>query len=202
MESKDTKELILQKTFYLLLLKGYDGVSISDIQKETGMARGLLYHYFGSKAQLFVEAAKLYLVKALDSDLDLVRDYTIPGMIGYMLGKYKAACSNNWADFPIEEHISLANYDFLIYRMIEEHEDIREKYIVLRRKELEAWEFAVSNSLKRNEIREVMPPYKIARYFDCLVDGVWTGSPLYEKEGDLVAQLDNMLQGFYNIIKV
>lgn len=47
-----TREFILEKTFGLLLQKGYDGVSVSDIQQLTGMARGLLYHYFGSLEQL------------------------------------------------------------------------------------------------------------------------------------------------------
>lgn len=53
-----TRDLILQRTFALLLDKGYDGVSVSDIQQELEIARGLLYHYFSSKEELFAEVVR------------------------------------------------------------------------------------------------------------------------------------------------
>ena len=55
-----THDFILQKTLGLLLQKGYDGVSVSDIQQVTGMARGLLYHYFGNLDRLFEEVVETW----------------------------------------------------------------------------------------------------------------------------------------------
>ena len=56
---KDTREKILEKTFMLLIRKGYDSVSVSDIQKELGMSRGLLYCYFKNKSDLILAVCAL-----------------------------------------------------------------------------------------------------------------------------------------------
>ena len=52
---KNTKEYILEKAFALFLDKGYDGVSITDLQDELGMGRASIYHHFKSKRELFTE---------------------------------------------------------------------------------------------------------------------------------------------------
>lgn len=56
-----TKDFILQKTFGLLLKRGYNGISVSDIQEATGMARGLLYHYFRGQDELVHVAVETFL---------------------------------------------------------------------------------------------------------------------------------------------
>lgn len=83
-----TRDLILQKTFGLLLAKGYDGVSVSDIQQNTGMARGLLYHYFGGQEALFNEAAEKYLNDWFRVDKEEVRAKTVGELIVFTLEKY------------------------------------------------------------------------------------------------------------------
>lgn len=201
MNTKDTKEIILQKTFHLLLIKGYDAVSISDIQHATGMARGLLYHYFGGKKQLFIEATKLYVNKLLGMNDERIKDYGLPELIDYMIEKYTGVCTNNWASFPIEEEISFANYDFLLYRMIRESEEIAEIYNYLRGKELAAWQRAASVSLQKKEITSDIPPDKLAELFDCLTDGVWTGNALTTNGTSFVDNLRDKLERFYLILQ-
>lgn len=201
MNTKDTKEIILQKTFHLLLIKGYDAVSISDIQHATGMARGLLYHYFGGKKQLFIEATKLYVNKLLGMNDERIKDYGLPELIDYMIEKYTEVCTNNWASFPIEEEISFANYDFLLYRMIRESEEIAEIYNYLRGKELAAWQRAASVSLQKKEITSDIPPDKLAELFDCLTDGVWTGNALTTNGTSFVDNLRDKLERFYLILQ-
>lgn len=201
MNTTDTREIILQKTFYLLLIKGYDAVSISDIQHATGMARGLLYHYFGGKKQLFIEATKLYINKLLGMNDERIKDYGLPELIDYMIEKYTEVCTNNWASFPIEEEISFANYDFLLYRMIRESEEIAGIYNYLRGKELAAWQRAASVSLQRKEITSDVPPDKLAELFDCLTDGVWTGNALTTGGESFVDNLRDKLERFYLILQ-
>lgn len=201
MNTTDTREIILQKTFYLLLIKGYDAVSISDIQHATGMARGLLYHYFGGKKQLFIEATKLYINKLLGMNNERIKDYGLPELIDYMIEKYTEVCTNNWASFPIEEEISFANYDFLLYRMIRESEEIAGIYNYLRGKELAAWQRAASVSLQRKEITSDVPPDKLAELFDCLTDGVWTGNALTTGGESFVDNLRDKLERFYLILQ-
>lgn len=54
----------------LLLEKGYDKVSISEIQHKLGISRGLLYCYFKSKSDLIFEACRTYFFDRFMTDLD------------------------------------------------------------------------------------------------------------------------------------
>lgn len=49
------KQLILDKSLELFSRKGFSQTSIVDIAKESNISKGLLYHYFLSKEQLFEE---------------------------------------------------------------------------------------------------------------------------------------------------
>lgn len=49
------KQLILDKSLELFSQKGFAQTSIVDIAKESNISKGLLYHYFLSKEQLFEE---------------------------------------------------------------------------------------------------------------------------------------------------
>ncbi len=54
-----------------MVKKGYDGVSVSEIQKELGIARGLLYFYFKNKSDLIFAACKRYFFDGYLTDIDL-----------------------------------------------------------------------------------------------------------------------------------
>ncbi|MBD3422768.1 MAG: TetR family transcriptional regulator [Chitinivibrionales bacterium] len=49
------KEQILQGALKVFAKKGLAGTKITDIKEETGMAQGLLYHYFKSKNEIYIE---------------------------------------------------------------------------------------------------------------------------------------------------
>ncbi len=51
---ESTKEQILLTAFRLFMQKGYKGVSMNMMVKETGLSKGAFYHYFENKEQLFV----------------------------------------------------------------------------------------------------------------------------------------------------
>jgi AcrR family transcriptional regulator len=48
-----TKENIILAALRLFLLRGYKNVSLIDVAKEVGITKGGIYHYFGSKEELF-----------------------------------------------------------------------------------------------------------------------------------------------------
>lgn len=72
----DTAAKIAECSIALFNEYGYDGTSVSDISKSTEMSRGILYHYFKNKDNLYLHCAKkcidefrLY-IKANESDLN------------------------------------------------------------------------------------------------------------------------------------
>lgn len=54
-------EETVKKIGYLFLQNGYNGTSIGDIVKETGLLRGSLYGTFGSKEGMFIAALNVGL---------------------------------------------------------------------------------------------------------------------------------------------
>ena len=85
----DSKEIILRKTFSLLLLKGFDAVSITDIQLVTGLSRGLLYHYFASKEDLFIQVTDKYFVKMFDFNLEKVENLSVFEFVRFICNRFK-----------------------------------------------------------------------------------------------------------------
>jgi AcrR family transcriptional regulator len=57
--------LILDVSQRLFSTRAYDAIAIEDIAAEAGMSKGLLYHYFGGKRELYVAAVRHVLAQML-----------------------------------------------------------------------------------------------------------------------------------------
>ncbi len=199
MRQTETKDEIIRKTFVLLLKKGYNGVSITDIQQATGMSRGLLYHYFGSKEELFRITGETYL-------LDILRihpenDGGIPEMIRYITAHYKDIF-RGWKEMSGNDNITIANYDILFYQMMEREESLSKSYTKLRNNELVYWSNAASKSMERGEIRNTLAPGKIARHFTCLLDGIWMSSQDTVSIENVITHMREILMDYYRLLEV
>lgn len=139
-----TRDLILQKTFGLLLAKGYDGVSVSDIQQNTGMARGLLYHYFGGQDALFTEAVEKYLNDWFQVDKEEVRNKTVGELIVYTLEKYNRV-GQEIADC-FGQHVVLADVEMLFFEVMRHNREFAGLYRTIRENRAAAWKTALLNS--------------------------------------------------------
>jgi len=171
----DNKDYILQKTFFLLLTKGYDGVSITDIQRETGMSRGIIYHYYKDKEELFQVAAEKYLVTPFLISRESTKGFHVEEMIKYVINKY-IDTARFWKDYMGAGQLTIANYDFLFYQMIRKDKVTAKKYYRMRHEEKLAWTETVKQSLSKGEIRPVLGAEKIAAHFILLLDGIWMES--------------------------
>ena len=84
-----SEELILERTFELLLLKGFDAVSISDIQQATGLSRGLLYHYYKNKEDLFIQVTEKYFIRIFDFEVERTANYTVFEFVDFICKRFK-----------------------------------------------------------------------------------------------------------------
>lgn len=57
---EESRKKILEVAEKLFLEKGYDDTSISDIVKELGMTKGVIYHHFKSKQNIFETVLEAY----------------------------------------------------------------------------------------------------------------------------------------------
>lgn len=201
MKSAETREVIIAKVFKLLLQRGYKGVSISDIQQETGMARGLLYHYFGGKEQLFVEAATRYLQEFFFIDLERAKHFTIGEMIRYMLERYADIMAKSFGNFAGEGKVSIRDYDFLFYQVTREDAAFALAYEQYRARELAVWKMVVKNSISAGELRNEADPDKSAACFVYLLDGIWMNIVNENKPGAFLIRIEEALTDYYRLLR-
>ena len=139
-----TREKILETTFALLIRKGYDSVSISDIQKDLGISRGLLYCYFKNKSDLIIAACMRYFFDGYLTTIDL-ENVTLKEFISHIIDIHDsiARCGNT-------------RFDILKYNTLYSAVIMREP----RFKKYALGEFAkavsvIDNAKKRGEIKNL-----------------------------------------------
>lgn len=63
----DSKERILKTAIKIFAEKGLDGARINDIAAQAGLNKRMIYHYFGSKENLYVEVLRENIKKVCDA---------------------------------------------------------------------------------------------------------------------------------------
>lgn len=195
----DTKEDILKKTFFLMLTKGYDGVSITDIQNYIGISRGLVYHHFGSKKELFLAAGEKFFGELFITSSK--ENASLPEMIRHTIGQYRRLYKE-WSPPSAGEQITIADFDFLTYQLIDREKRLAKLYSDMRRTESSLWTKAAAVSIGSGEIRNVIGPEKIARHMMAILDGVWMEAVDQGKTARHISSARQALEDYYELLKV
>ncbi len=83
--------------FKLFLMKRYEGVSISDIEKGSGMTRRAIAYYGKDKLGLFYDVIRHYLINAQNPEFIMPKhDY---GSLGDFIETYVRSCQETMAKF-------------------------------------------------------------------------------------------------------
>lgn len=139
-----TRDKILNTTFLLLLEKGYDRVLVSDIQQKLGISRGLMYRYFDSKSELFVEACRRRFYDRFFPTLD----YDKITLAEFFLNAAKAVKGMTNID-GIE--IDILKYNTLYSAMIQ----CEPKFKTEAQAEFDKARKVIRNAIKRGEIKKL-----------------------------------------------
>ena len=70
-KAEATRERLLQAAKKLVMSKGFAGMSIDDVLKETGLTKGAFFHHFKSKADMADQLMRWYA----DGDMKMFRDF-------------------------------------------------------------------------------------------------------------------------------
>lgn len=192
-----TKELILEKTLGILLEKGYDGVSVSDICQLTGISRGLLYHYFRSKEDLFEEVVCEFYHLRYTFDRETLKTYTIGEMIVFITRFF----TNVLLGFPEGGSRKLFLKDGLIlFYQTALHSNKFAKQLKKHKENWFAvWKTALLNSFAKGELRNGLNLESLARHFVYLMQGVTSATT--ENSQDTLYEIEKSLGEFFEIIK-
>ncbi|MFT4221628.1 TetR/AcrR family transcriptional regulator [Dysgonomonas sp.] len=187
----DSKEIILKNTFNLLLIKGFDAVSITDIQQITGLSRGLLYHYFKNKEDLFIQVTDKYFVKIFDFNIGKVKGLSVFEFVDFICNRFKNI--NRIISDIVEENgsmssnVSMLNYHFLFYQVMQRDSSFRHNYRVTIEKEQAGWENALKNSVRSKALRQDIDILTSAKQLFILTDGIWFQA-IFSKRGESIIQ--------------
>ncbi len=87
-----TREKILESSFRLFILKGFEGATIDTLMNNCGLTRGAFYAHFSSKAELYSEALKFAASSTKLANL-----------------KPEPLSSKQWLSLLLDEYLSLAH---------------------------------------------------------------------------------------------
>ena len=199
-----SEELILERTFELLLLKGFDAVSISDIQQATGLSRGLLYHYYKNKEDLFIQVTEKYFIRIFDFEVRRTANYTVFEFVDFMCKRFKKIArivSDIVSEASKNRNVSMLNYHFLFYQVMQRDAIFRNKYQVTIEKEKIGWESALRNSVSKKEIRQDTDSEVAAIQLFTLTDGIWFQSIFSTDGNSIVQNLEKALLHYLFLLK-
>ncbi|MDR1172491.1 MAG: TetR/AcrR family transcriptional regulator [Bacteroidales bacterium] len=148
---KDRKEYILEKAFDVFMSHGYDSASITVLQKELGMSRGIMYRYFKSKDELFIAVIDKYVIGLINRfKLQAVEDMTLIEMIEHRYRYHKRVM------IALDKQnlkLRFLNFTALIIQAAKHYPGFIEQTEMIKAENLKLWKKAILNSLEKDEIR-------------------------------------------------
>ena len=144
----------MERAFCLFLQRGYEGISIRDIQEAVGLSKGAIYHYFRSKEDIFGEAMDRYLLPAIQTLPEALDPESATPLRDAM------DASLEWRDAYIARLRLITEQkgdDFRFFRLLfqvgEYYRDFHDKLVAGLATERERWRRALTLAVDRGEIR-------------------------------------------------
>ena len=166
MNKNNRKEHLYATAFKLFLTRQYKGVSISDIEKESGMTRGAITYYCKDKLGLFYDVIRHYLIDSQNLDFKL-QEMNFESLKDFM-DAYVQSCQETMARFrKIDATIENGSraYMALILQVCNFFPDLHQQYLENRNKELMIWIKVIQAAIGNKEIKEDIDVITTARLF-------------------------------------
>ena len=187
--------------FKLFLTKRYDAVSVSDIEKESGMTRGAITYYGKDKRGLFYDVVRHFLIDSQNLDFKLrKKDFeNLSDFIEeYVRSSQETMAKVHQIDSTVEN--GSRAYMALILQICDFFPDLHEQYLANRNRELLKWieiiQLAIGNKEIKNDIDVIttakmfMNVFYGQSYLDALSAGLNT------------VELRLQFQNIYRLIKI
>ena len=161
---KDRKEFIIRKAMELYALKGYQNVSITDLQFALDMGRGTLYYYFHNQDELFLTCMEKYFLEPKQRALNSVPEEAgIERMIA-AITDYLHCLEEALMTFD-NKTINTSNVNDLMFTAYSKFPSLHRKAQRLALKELELWRKAIYADQRAGLVRRDIDRDQIALMF-------------------------------------
>lgn len=161
---KDRREFIIRKAMELYALRGYQNVTITDLQIALDMGRGSVYYYFKDQDELFLTCMEKYFLEPKQRALNSVPDNAgidqmIAAMQAYLLSLKEALMTFD------TKTINTSNVNDLMFTAYSKFPILHRKAQRLALKELELWRKALYIDQRAGLIRRDIDRDQIALMF-------------------------------------
>lgn len=174
MGRKSRKEILYEKAFNLFLKHQYDGVSLNDIEKATGMTRGAIFYYHSSKLDLFNAVVKYYFIEKQKAQAEIPSEGI---SLKEYINRYVEAIGRQMEFLKIslgdlESNVASKAYIILGLKLREYSEDLNTEYTSIRNRILANWVVILQNAVNTGEIKPQSDVLTIAELYVCTYLGL------------------------------
>ena len=172
---KSHKEELFNATFRLFILHGYDGVSLGDIEKATGMSRGAIFHYADSKLDLFRQVVEQYVLdrQSIDTKIRVGEDPSLREFIDAYIDGVERTMTELM--MLMGEGVTLVEcsraYLGIIQQIAVLFPDLSERQQQSITREQQVWQRVISRAVERGEIQPGIDTELMAQTFIALFYG-------------------------------
>ena len=199
---KSNKEKLYRAAFRLFATKQFDGVSISDIEKECGMTRGTVFYYAKTKLDLFKQVIEYYIIDTQNVDNKVKFDYgcSLRDYIDRYVGGVEKTMEElvNLIDPDSRDNASRA-YISTLLQVCSMFPDIKHHYLINVNNDIARWATIINASVSRDEIKDDIDVLSVARQFVSAFYGLSIIDSM--SNGLNVSQLREHMYTLYNLIK-
>ncbi len=161
---KDRKEYIIRKAMELYATKGYQNVSITDLQFALDIGRGTIYYYFKDQDELFLKCMERYFIEPKQRALNNVpEDAGIDKMID-SIEEYLHSLEEALLTFD-NKAINTSNVNGLMFSAYSKFPALHRKAQRLALKELELWRKAIYTDQRAGLVRDDIDREEVALMF-------------------------------------
>lgn len=199
---KSNKETLYRAAFRLFVTKQFDGVSISDIEKECGMTRGTVFYYAKTKLDLFKQVIEYYIIDTQNVDNKVKFDYgcSLKDYIDRYVGGVEKTMEElvKLIDPDSRDNASRA-YISTLLQVCSMFPDIKHRYLINVNNDIARWATIINASVSRNEIKDDIDVLSVARQFVSAFYGLSIIDSM--SNGLNISQLREHMYTLYNLIK-
>lgn len=195
---KDRREFIIRKAMELYALRGFQNVTITDLQIALEMGRGSVYYYFKDQDELFLTCMEKYFLEPKQRALNSVPedagiDRMIVAMQEYLMSLKEALMSFD------TKTINTSNVNDLMFTAYSKFPPLHRKAQRLALKELELWRKAIYHDQRAGLIRRDIDREQIALMFAHIKDSYDSGLGQTQMDFSL---LEKSYSEFHKLLKI
>jgi AcrR family transcriptional regulator len=161
---KDRKEYIIRKAMELYATKGYQNVSITDLQIALDIGRGTIYYYFKDQDELFLKCMERYFIEPKQRALNSVPEGAGIDKMVDSIEEYLHSLEEALLTFD-NKAINTSNVNGLMFSAYSKFPALHRKAQRLALKELELWRKAIYNDQRAELIRRDIDREQVAMMF-------------------------------------